>query len=76
MTHFRNTSADEERLHTFVMDYCFPYQGSWQGISASRQGNSNKGPSEEPNGYMVKVVTDFWSACGCGRVNWKSDGES
>ena len=33
MKHFRNTSADEERLHTFVMDYCFSSQGSQQGIT-------------------------------------------
>ena len=33
MKHFRNTFADEERLHTFVMDYCSPSQGSQQGIT-------------------------------------------
>ena len=28
LKHFRNTSADEERLHTFVMDYCFRKEAS------------------------------------------------
>ena len=45
---FRNTYADEERLRTFVMDCCFPSQGSQQGITVpgelvrswSRQKNS------------------------------------
>ena len=27
MKHFRGASAHDERMHTFVMDYCFPSQG-------------------------------------------------
>ena len=46
MKHPRSTEArsDEGRLHTFVMDCCFPSQGGQQGItSAGHQGNQDKG---------------------------------
>ena len=35
MKHHRSTGAgsDEGKLHTFVMDCCFPFQGSQQGIT-------------------------------------------
>ena len=82
MTHFRNTSADEERLHTFEMDYCFPSQGSKQGIKVlavkevqAKAVSAFMVPSEERIWYLVKVVTDFMSAYGCGRVILKSDKE-
>ena len=82
LTHFRNTTADEERLHTFEMDYCFPSQGSQQGITVlvvkemqTKAVGAFMNPSEELIGYWVRVVEDFRSACGCGRVILKSDKE-
>ena len=77
MKHFRNTSA-----HKFVMDYCFPSQGSQQGITVlvikamkTKVVGVFNVPSKEPSDYLVKVVVDFTSACGCGRPFLKSDGE-
>ena len=82
--HHRSTGAgsDGSRLHTFVMDYCFPSQGSQQGFTVpviketktkaiSTFTFSNKCASE----YLVKAVVDFMSGCGCGRAILKSDGE-
>ena len=82
MKHLRNTSADEERLHTFVMDYSFPSQGSQQGITVlvnkemkTKAVGAFMVPSKELSDYLVKVVVDFMNACGCGRAILKSDGE-
>ena len=82
LTHFRNTTADEERLHTFEMYYCFPSQDSQQGITVlavkemqGKAGSAFMVPSEERIWYLVKVVTDFMSAHGCGRSISKSDRE-
>ena len=82
MTHFRNTSADEERLHVCVMDYCSPSQGCQQGITVpvvkemkTKADSAFMAPSKELDEYLVKVVADFMSACGCGRAILKSDGE-
>ena len=46
MKHFRCTSADDERLHTFMMDCCFPSQGTQRGITVLvvKERNENKGP--------------------------------
>ena len=77
--------SDEGKLHTFVMDYCFPSQDGQQGITVlviketkteaiSSFMVPNKGASE----YLVKAVVGFMSGCGCGRamskamVNWQS----
>ena len=60
--------SDEGKLHTIVMDDCFPSQGSQQGITVlviketktkaiSTFMVPNKGASE----YLVKTVTDFMS---------------
>ena len=44
MKHFRNTSADEERLHTFVMGLLLSVaRKPARNHSASYQGNENKG---------------------------------
>ena len=82
MKHFRNTIADEERLHTFVMDYCFPSQGSQQGITVlvikemkTKAVGAFMVPSKELSDYLVKIVADSMNACGCGRAILKSDGE-
>ena len=79
---FRNTSADEEQLHTFVMDYCFPSQGSQQGITVlvtkemkTKAVGAFMVPSQELSDYLVKVVADHMNACGCGRAILQSDGE-
>ena len=32
-------------------------------------------PDKGASGYLVKVVADFMSGCGCGRATLKSDGE-
>ena len=84
MKHHRSIGAgcDEGKVHTFVMDYCFPSQGSQQGITVlvieetkikaiSTFMVLNKGASE----YLVKAVADSISGCGCGRAILNSDGE-
>ena len=81
MKHFRNISADEERLHTFVMDCCFPSQGSQQGITVlvikemkTKAVGAFMVPSKELSDYLVNVVVDFMNACGCGRAIFKVTG--
>ena len=66
LTHFRNTTAGEERLHTFEMYYCFPSQGSQQGITVlvvkemqTKAVGAFMVPSEERIWYLAKVVTDL-----------------
>ena len=84
MKHHRSIGAgsDEGKLHTFMMDHCFPSQGSQHRITVlfikETQTKAirtfmvpNKGASE----YLVKAVVDFTSGCGCGRAILKSDCE-
>ena len=80
MKHHRSAGAesDEIKLHTFVMDYCFPSQVSQQGITVLvTEETKTKAISTftVPNGGASKAVTDFMSGCGCGRTILKSDGE-
>ena len=82
MKHCRNTFEDEERLHTFVMDCCFPSQGCQQGIIVpvikemkTKAVGAFMVPSKELSDYLVKIVAHFMNACGCGRAILKSDGE-
>ena len=84
MKHHRSIGAGshEGKLHTFMMDYYFPSQGSQQGNSVlvvmetkNKEISTfmvlNKGASE----HLVNAVVDFMSGCGCGRAILKSDGE-
>ena len=80
MKHFRSTSADDERLHTFVMDYCFPSQGTQHGITVlvvndikTKVVGAFMVPSKDE--YLVEAVADFMNGCGCGRAILKCDGE-
>ena len=81
MKRHRSTIAgsDETRLHTFVMDYCFPIQCIQQRFTAlvikdvrtkmiSMFLILQKGVSDYP-------VADFMSGRGCCRTTLKSDGE-
>ena len=46
MSNHRSTGAESDagKLHTFVMDYCFPSQGSQQGITVlDVNGTKNQG---------------------------------
>ena len=81
MKDVRNTSADE-CLHTFVMDFCFPSQGTQQGITVlvvkkmkTKAVGAFMVPSKEVIEYLVKAVADFMNGCGCRRAILKSDGE-
>ena len=75
MKHHRSTGAgrDKGKLNTFLMDYCFPSQGSQHGIKVLVIKETktkaictimvpNKGASE-----YVKAEADLMSGCGCGR---------
>ena len=84
MKHHRSIGAgsDEGKLHTFVMNYCFPSQGSQQGIAVLVVKETNAKaistfmvPNEGATEYFVKAVVDFMSGCGCGRAILKCDGE-
>ena len=84
MKHHRSTGArsDEGKLHTFVMDHCFPSQGSQQGITVlvikevkTKAISTFVVPNKGANEYIVKAVVDFMSGCGCGRAVLKGDGE-
>ena len=74
--------GDEGKLHTFVMDYCFPSQGSQPGTTVlviketktkaiSTFMVQNKGANE----CFVEAVVDFMSGCGCGHAILNSDFE-
>ena len=69
-------------MHTFLMDHCFPSQGSQQGVTVLVIKETktkaiitfmvpNKGSSE----HLVKAVVAFLSWSGCGRAILRSDGE-
>ena len=67
---------------TFEVDYCFPTQGSQQGITVlavkemqAKAVSAFMVASEERIWYLVKVVTDFMSAHGCGRSISRSEKE-
>ena len=83
MRHHRGIGAgnDEGKLHTFVMDYGFPTQGSQQGIivlvvkeTKTNAINTFMVPNNGAN-ENLKTVVDFMSGCGCGRAILKSYGE-
>ena len=82
MKHFRGASAQDERMHTFVMDCCLPSQGDLQGMTVlvvkevkTRTVGAFTVPSREVSEYFVKTVVDITSGCGCGRTILKSDCE-
>ena len=82
MKHLRSASAHDERMHTLVMDYCFPSEGGQQGITVLvvKEMKTNAVgafivPSREVSEYFVETVVDFMSGCGCGRAILMSDGE-
>ena len=80
MKHERSIGAgsDEGTLHTFVMDYCFPSQGSQQrDHCADHQRNQDQG-DQHVHGFsdcLVKAVVDFMSGCWCCHAIPKRDGE-
>ena len=76
MKHHRSSGAghDKGKLNAFLMDSCFPSQGSQHRIKVLviKETNTkaictfmvpNKGASE-----YVKAEADHMSGCGCGRV--------
>ena len=83
MKHHRSTGAgrDEGKLHTFVMDYCFPSQGSQQGITVlvvketkTKAISTLMVPKKKSaNGYLVIAAVNFVGGSGCAML--KSDGE-
>ena len=84
MKHHRSTGAgsDEGMLHTFVMDHCFPSQGSQQGTrvlvikeTKTMAPVRSWSRTKVPMNTLSKAVVDFMSGCGCGRAILKSDGE-
>ena len=84
MKHLRSTGAwsDEGKLHTFVMDYCFPSQGKQQGNTVlvvkeikTKAISTIMVPNNGANEYLVKAAVEFMSGYGCGRAILKSDGE-
>ena len=75
--------SDEGKLHTFAMDFCFPSQGSQQGITVrviketkTKAISTFMVPEKSANEHPVKTVVDFMSGCGCGHAKLKSDGEA
>ena len=73
----RNIGAgrDEGKLHTFVMDCCFPSQGSQQGFTVlviketkTKAISTFMVPNKGTDEYFVKAVVDFMSGCGRGRA--------
>ena len=74
--------SDEGKLHTFVMDCCFPSQGSQQGITVlviketkTKANCTFMVPNIGASEYLVKAVVYCMSGYGCGRAILKSDGE-
>ena len=74
--------SDEEKLHIFVVDYCFPSQGSQQGITVlviketkTKAITAFMVPNKGANEYLAKAVVDFMKVRLRSRLSQKSDGE-
>ena len=82
MKHFRSASAHDERMHTLVVDYCFPSEGGQQGITVLvvKEMKTNAVgafmvSSKEVSEHLVETVVDFMSGCECGQAILKGDDE-
>ena len=83
MYHKRSgAESDEAILHTLLMDYCSPSQGSEQGntvlfikATMTKAISTFFAPNKGARKDHVTTMTDFMSGCGCGRAMLKSDGK-